>query len=109
MTPMGPIRALNAGSSSLKFALFHAGKEMGVALRGEIEDMANAPKLLARDAQGAVIAEQHWPPGAAPKFADLLGPLMRLVEPHQCCATIRMRLSPRSSRYTTRVPGVWLE
>ena len=80
---MGPILALNAGSSSLKFALFHAGEGMGVALRGEIEDMATAPKLLARDAQGAVIAEQHWPSGVAPEFADLLEPLMRLVEAHQ--------------------------
>ena len=79
---MGPILALNAGSSSLKFALFHAGEGMGVALRGEIEDMATAPKLLARDAQGAVIAEQHWPSGA-PEFADILEPLMRLVEAHQ--------------------------
>ena len=83
MTPMGPILALNAGSSSLKFALFNAGEGMGVALRGEIEDMATAPKLLARDAQGAVIAEQHWPSGVAPEFADLLDPLMRLVEAHQ--------------------------
>jgi len=82
MTPMGPILALNTGSSSLKFALFHAGEGMGVALRGEIEDMATAPKLLARDAQGAVIAEQHWPSGA-PEFADILEPLMRLVEAHQ--------------------------
>ena len=80
---MGPILALNTGSSSLKFALFHAGEGMGVALRGEIEDMATAPKLLARDAQGAVIAEQHWPSGVAPEFADLLEPLMRLVEAHQ--------------------------
>ena len=80
---MGPILALNAGSSSLKFALFHAGEGMGLALRGEIEDMATAPKLLARDAQGAVIAEQHWPSGVAPKFVDLLEPLMRLVEAHQ--------------------------
>jgi len=82
MTPMGPILALNTGSSSLKFALFHAGEGMGVALRGEIEDMATAPKLLARDAQGAVIAEQHWLSGA-PEFADILEPLMRLVEAHQ--------------------------
>ncbi len=80
---MGPILALNAGSSSLKFALFHAAEGMEVALRGEIEDMATAPKLLARDAQGAVIAEQHWPSGVAPEFADLLDPLMRLVEAHQ--------------------------
>ena len=79
---MGPILALNAGSSSLKFALFHAAEGMEVALRGEIEDMATAPKLLARDAQGAVIAEQHWPSGA-PEFADILEPLMRLVEAHQ--------------------------
>jgi len=82
MSPLGPILALNAGSSSLKFALFHAGEGMGVALRGEIEDMATAPKLLARDAQGAVIAEQHWLSGA-PEFADILEPLMRLVEAHQ--------------------------
>jgi acetate kinase len=78
----GPILALNAGSSSLKFALFHPAGEMQAALRGEIEDIATTPHLLARDAAGSVLVDQHWPPGAAPGFADLLETLMSFVETH---------------------------
>ena len=80
MTPTGPILALNAGSSSLKFALFHSANE--VALRGEVEDMATRPHLLARDAADAIVTDRYWPTGAAPGFADILTALMNSVETH---------------------------
>jgi acetate kinase len=78
MSADGPILALNAGSSSLKFALFNPADQ--TALRGAIENMDDQPHLLARDAAGAVVAERHWPAGAAPPFADLVEALMTLVE-----------------------------
>ncbi len=84
MSPvLDSILALNAGSSSLKFALYGCGDRMQRIIRGEIEDMTGAPKLLARDADGCVIAERHWPSGAAPGFGDLLEALMGLLERHQ--------------------------
>ena len=56
----GSILTLNAGSSSLKFALFDAAT-LKVTVRGEIEDLDEAEAhLLARDAAGAVLTEQRW-------------------------------------------------
>lgn len=43
------ILTLNAGSSSLKFALFDAGR---ARLRGEVEDITGTPKTTAKDADG---------------------------------------------------------
>ncbi|HEV7960637.1 MAG TPA: acetate/propionate family kinase [Rhizomicrobium sp.] len=52
---------LNAGSSSLKFALFEiADGRLSLAAKGEIEKMDSAPRLTAQDAQGKQIAEQRW-------------------------------------------------
>ncbi len=83
VTSTGSILTLNAGSSSLKFALFGAADSLPTLLRGEIADMAAAPKLLARDDQGALIADRHWPADPAPDFNDLLAALLDLVEARQ--------------------------
>ena len=58
----GSILTLNAGSSSVKFALFHTATGAEAAapqatVRGEIENLDAAPHLLARDAGGVVLAE----------------------------------------------------
>ena len=60
------ILTLNAGSSSLKFALFGADGtgSLDLALRGEIEEIATDPHFTARDANGAVLADQRWPEAA---------------------------------------------
>ncbi len=55
------ILSLNAGSSSLKFALFEMrGSGLAAVLRGQIESIGTAPHLRATGADGAVIAEQDW-------------------------------------------------
>lgn len=74
----GPILTLNAGSSSLKFALFDA--DLKGLVRGEIEELDTAPHLVARDAAGVVIAERTWPALGRPPFEDLLGGLLDFVQ-----------------------------
>lgn len=82
----GSILTLNAGSSSLKFALFDvdaaAGDEMLAMARGEIENLDEAPHLLARDVTGAVLAEQHWQPGIADPFTTVLDALLAFADAH---------------------------
>jgi acetate kinase len=83
----GSILTLNAGSSSVKFALFDTAAGLGAAalpatVRGEIEDLDAAPHLLARDADGVVLAENRWPAGAAPSFAAVLAALLAFTDAH---------------------------
>lgn len=57
------ILALNAGSSSLKFALFTlvAAADPALLCRGEIEDTSSAPRFIAADAAGKTIADRRLP------------------------------------------------
>jgi len=58
----GAILTLNAGSSSLKFALFPApAMEPHPVLTGLIEGIGSSPYLIAVTADGQVVAEQAWP------------------------------------------------
>jgi acetate kinase len=75
----GSILALNAGSSSLKFALFRGDE---ASCRGEIEDLNGAPHLRARDAQGRVLAERRWEDGAENAFGAALQALLAFAESH---------------------------
>lgn len=61
------ILTINAGSSSIKFALFERDDPVQpqAALRGELDGIGAQPRLKARDAQGAVLAELT--------FAELAG------------------------------------
>ena len=55
---------LNAGSSSIKFSLFEApGLEAGV--RGQVEGIYTAPRFVAKEPSGRVIAERSWPQGTS--------------------------------------------
>jgi acetate kinase len=60
-TPNDAILVLNAGSSSIKLAVFaeRAG-ELGLAVRGEIEGLYTTPRFVARDPSGRVVAERSW-------------------------------------------------
>jgi acetate kinase len=58
------VLTLNAGSSSLKLALFDASG--GVLFRGAVEGMPDKPHLTAQDAAGAVIADERWNGGDSP-------------------------------------------
>ncbi len=54
------VLTLNAGSSSIKFALFETGTPPRRIASGEIESIGAAPHIRARDSSG-VILEQNWP------------------------------------------------
>ena len=59
------VLTLNAGSSSLKFALFALdGGDPRLTLRGQIEGIGSAPHFIARDAAGATLMDYRWPEGA---------------------------------------------
>ncbi len=67
------ILALNAGSSSLKFAIFGGA---GAKLRGEIEDLHATPHIVARDADGAVLVDRTLPAG------NVLPALLDFIDTH---------------------------
>ena len=58
------IAVLNAGSSSIKFSLF-ADQASGLELiaRGQVEGIDTAPRFLAHDGSGALLAEKSWGEG----------------------------------------------
>ena len=74
----GAILALNAGSSSIKFALFEARGER--IAHGTIEDIGEAPHFRGYDQQGHLAAERRWREGLS--HEDLLSPLLDWVESH---------------------------
>jgi acetate kinase len=58
------ILVINAGSSSIKFLLFaDQGGQLAPAVRGQIEGIHTAPRFVARDPEGRVVAEQNWGEG----------------------------------------------
>jgi acetate kinase len=76
------ILCLNAGSSSLKFALFQAADEPALIARGQIEGIGTAPRLIVRDAGGAILAEERWPGGAGHSHDAFLAELLGWVDDH---------------------------
>lgn len=55
------LAVLNAGSSSIKFALYTASDQSPL-FRGQIESIGLEPRLKVRAAAGGTVAEQKWPP-----------------------------------------------
>jgi acetate kinase len=77
----GTILCLNAGSSSLKFALFHPGEanDMVAVAQGKIEGIGLEPHLITHDASGKVIAERHWAGADKATHETLLGGLLEQI------------------------------
>ena len=73
------ILTLNAGASSLKFAVFEIGASLVMTAKGEIENLASAPHFLAHDAKGAKLGESLGPPI---DFASTLDGLLSFIEGH---------------------------
>jgi acetate kinase len=65
---------LNAGSSSLKFALYDLDDALEARLRGEVEDLNAAPHVIIRDSRGVVISESA---GKTRGFAATLDALLK--------------------------------
>lgn len=78
------IVSLNAGSSSIKFALYDVAA-IGPGERlshGQIEGIGSAPHFVARGADGALLTEYRWPSGATLTHEDLLAPLLTWITSH---------------------------
>src|SRR5256714_6207612 len=56
----GCIAVINAGSSSVKFALCEASNSADVMFRGQIEGIGVAPRLKVTDASGDVLEQRTW-------------------------------------------------
>src|SRR5262245_23764150 len=59
----GCIAVLNAGSSSIKFALYDGATDGPVLFHGQVERLGLEPRLEAVDAAGNVVAQSGWPAG----------------------------------------------
>src|SRR5262245_10142009 len=56
------IAVINAGSSSIKFALYDAGRRRDLLFRGQIEQIGVSPRLHVTNAKGASVSELSRPP-----------------------------------------------
>jgi acetate kinase len=57
----GCIAVINAGSSSIKFALFDTSSNADTLFRGQIEGIGVNPHLKVKDAHGGTLIERTWP------------------------------------------------
>jgi acetate kinase len=56
----GCVAVLNAGSSSIKFAIYQADG-LGLMFRGQVERIGTKPRLRAFDAAHKAVVEREWP------------------------------------------------
>ena len=82
MSPQDSILTLNAGSSSVKFALFDAAQDLLETVRGEIESLSSVPHFHAVDEKGAVLIERRWKPEDNASYSHVLEELIAFVEDH---------------------------
>jgi acetate kinase len=75
-TPAGPIAVLNAGSSSIKFAVYDGDERL--TLRGQLQQLGVAPKLEVKDADGKVLEAHSWESGGMDHGAGT-GEIIRTV------------------------------
>jgi acetate kinase len=57
----GCIAVINAGSSSVKFALYDADVDANLRFRGQVEGIGVAPHLKISNGDGVVVTERSWP------------------------------------------------
>jgi len=72
------ILVINAGSSSIKFVVFvaEAAGTLTAALRGTITGIGTAPRFLAKNANGEVLADRQWDRADEPSEESLLKELV---------------------------------
>ncbi|TPE61736.1 acetate/propionate family kinase [Sandaracinobacter neustonicus] len=71
---------LNSGSSSLKFGLYERDDGLALRARGKIEKIGIEPYLLAKSADGEVIAERRWAKAEDMSHESLLAELLAGIE-----------------------------
>ena len=82
MNESGAVLTLNAGSSSLKFALFEGGQSASATARGEVDDLDSSPHLLVRNAAGTTLLEKQWPDHPTGLFATMLAAIFAFMDGH---------------------------
>ena len=55
------LAVMNAGSSSIKFAVYEAARDAPLLFRGQVENIGLMPRLRATDADGMQVADRSWP------------------------------------------------
>ncbi|HEX8777563.1 MAG TPA: acetate/propionate family kinase [Rhodanobacter sp.] len=74
---------LNAGSSSIKFALYELGLHaQHPIVRGAIEGIGEAPRFTVRDSGGAILESRAWEVPKTASHEDLLRPLLAWIDAH---------------------------
>jgi len=77
----GVVLVLNAGSSSIKFAVYSAASDADRLMQGEIEGIGTRPRFHARDGEGAEIAGPQAME-AKSSVHDLMQTLLDWIERH---------------------------
>ena len=54
------IAVINAGSSSIKFAIFNDDPAQSLIFRGQVEKIGVAPTLLVEGSGGETLVENEW-------------------------------------------------
>lgn len=77
----GALLTLNAGSSSLKFALYDLNDDGPcLSAKGQVEGIGRTPHMTARSAKGAVLLEQRWPDSAEMPHEAFFEPLFAWID-----------------------------
>jgi len=58
-----PLAVINAGSSSIKFAVYENNGECPVRFRGQLEKLGVAPRLIVKNGEGEQLIERNWDAG----------------------------------------------
>lgn len=74
------ILTLNAGSSSIKFALFEGETELAECMRGQIEGLGTIAPHLEAERNGAKVADERLDPARAADHQAALGVVLAVLE-----------------------------
>jgi acetate kinase len=74
------ILVINAGSSSIKFAVYRS--DLSPRLRGQIDGIGNRPRLVAKSANNKPLIERNWDSGNALGPHELMAELMPWLAHH---------------------------
>ena len=80
------VLTINAGSSSIKFALFDSA--LTRIADGAVSGIGVAPHFQAHDAAGRILTERRWDHGAGITHETLLGPMLDWIEHRLGSATL---------------------
>jgi acetate kinase len=79
------VLVLNAGSSSVKFALYAdadagANNDVRSCLRGQFEGLQGSPSFVVKDAQDRVVHQERWSDAASLTYSDVIAHLREFLD-----------------------------